>query len=459
MPTATPPAQWPRVLEESEALLKFAAGAVPSLEPGVVAAVAAARSAAQSDAMTPMIETGLWGAYNRLALLVRPVTVDSLYATTAPIPPGILGHFFSRGQTYTLARRSARRFFTLAICVLAVVLFFQILVGYMQATITNINNAIGESSTHLAALFETLSTAEPQRSPDQPAAPSTPANAAPAGAPAAGGGAPPQPKADGTRGRRIAIPAVDTVEFIELRGRLTRIGQLLEDIGVRMGTLDGRVDFLTFVGTLFRRPGAAPPDDHVTDIAGCRFVIAFARRAPTAAAVIDAQRVEPNELALTRERIDQVVSCHSSVSQSYKPVTEQLQRWIALVNSSLLPVTLGLLGACAYVIRTISDQIRGYRFTSVSGIRHTLRIFLGALVGTVIAYFNPVTAQISIPPLALAFLGGYSVEPFFAFLDEMIDRLRTRSDLPAAPVDAAPRGAAAGPGQTPRLAPPRPPVT
>ncbi len=147
MPTATPPAQWPRVLEESEALLKFAAGAVPSLEPGVVAAVAAARSAAQSDAMTPMIETGLWGAYNRLALLVRPVTVDSLYATTAPIPPGILGHFFSRGQTYTLARRSARRFFTLAICVLAVVLFFQILVGYMQATITNINNAIGESTS------------------------------------------------------------------------------------------------------------------------------------------------------------------------------------------------------------------------------------------------------------------------------------------------------------------------
>ncbi|MBL8839404.1 MAG: hypothetical protein JNL66_24315 [Alphaproteobacteria bacterium] len=169
------------------------------------------------------------------------------------------------------------------------------------------------------------------------------------------------------------------------------------------------------------------------------------------------QPAEPNELSLTRADIVQVVSCHSVVSQSYKPVVEQLQRWIALVNSSLLPVTLGLLGACAYVIRTISDQIRGYRFTSVSGIRHTLRIFLGALVGTVIAYFNPVTAEIAIPPLALAFLGGYSVEPFFAFLDEMIDRLRSRSDAPAVPVDANAAAMPAPAGQVARLAPPRPP--
>ncbi|MBL8836202.1 MAG: hypothetical protein JNL66_08160, partial [Alphaproteobacteria bacterium] len=181
MPTAASTAKWPRALEESEVLLKFAAGAVSNLDPAVIAAVAAARTAAQADAMTPMIETGLWAAYNRLAAVVRPVTVDSLYASTMPIAPGVLGRFFQRGHVYTIARRSARRFFALAIFVLIIVLFFQILVAYMQATISNINAAIVESTTHLTVMFDAITPGEAQSTAAAATVGSVAIPAAPAG--------------------------------------------------------------------------------------------------------------------------------------------------------------------------------------------------------------------------------------------------------------------------------------
>lgn len=96
---------------------------------------------------------------------------------------------------------------------------------------------------------------------------------------------------------------------------------------------------------------------------------------------------------------------------------------IEVMSLYLLPILYGLVGACAYILRTISQQINEYTFTSASKIRLQLRMVLGALAGLSIAWFaKPEGGGFiqSLTPLALAFLAGYSVELLFSAMDTLI---------------------------------------
>ena len=95
------------------------------------------------------------------------------------------------------------------------------------------------------------------------------------------------------------------------------------------------------------------------------------------------------------------------------------------LNVYLLPLIYGLLGACAYVLRRLSLQIREYQYSPDSEVRLQLRLYLGALSGFAIAWFindstTPGLLQ-TITPLALAFIGGYSVEVVFAAMDNLVN--------------------------------------
>jgi hypothetical protein len=92
-----------------------------------------------------------------------------------------------------------------------------------------------------------------------------------------------------------------------------------------------------------------------------------------------------------------------------------------IINSSLLPLILGVMGACAYVTRLVSEQIKETTFSSTSPIRHLVGIALGALVGVVVG-LGWIGSGISASPLALAFIGGYAVEPVFAAFDGIAEK-------------------------------------
>jgi uncharacterized membrane protein len=96
---------------------------------------------------------------------------------------------------------------------------------------------------------------------------------------------------------------------------------------------------------------------------------------------------------------------------------------IGIFGSYILPVLFGLVGAIAYAVRNISDQIRSTTFSDSSPIRHFMRITLGALMGAVIGLFSGSTSPLTLPPLALSFLAGYGVEGVFNMFDELIQRL------------------------------------
>jgi uncharacterized membrane protein len=81
------------------------------------------------------------------------------------------------------------------------------------------------------------------------------------------------------------------------------------------------------------------------------------------------------------------------------------------------------MGACTYVLRSISDEIRDTRFSSTSPVVHSSRVFLGALAGVVVGLPGIVTAGgLGLSSTALAFVGGYAVEPIFATFDAIADK-------------------------------------
>ena len=96
---------------------------------------------------------------------------------------------------------------------------------------------------------------------------------------------------------------------------------------------------------------------------------------------------------------------------------------IGVISSSILPIILGLMGACAYVIRLISDQIKDTTFSTTSPIRHVVRVVLGGLAGVVIGFVGIANVG-SLSPSALAFIAGYAVEPVFSTFDGIAEKFR-----------------------------------
>jgi len=96
---------------------------------------------------------------------------------------------------------------------------------------------------------------------------------------------------------------------------------------------------------------------------------------------------------------------------------------LAILNQYLLPLLYGLLGSLAYILRTLTREIREVTYTRSSNVGYRLRWPLGMLAGVTIGwFFDPDTLQgvASITPLGLAFLAGYSVELLFAGLDRIV---------------------------------------
>jgi hypothetical protein len=94
------------------------------------------------------------------------------------------------------------------------------------------------------------------------------------------------------------------------------------------------------------------------------------------------------------------------------------------MSAYVLPLLYGLLGATAYVMRSLSKEISEVTFSHVSNIRFILRLVIGMLsgisVGLILTQDTLPTTLSAITPLALAFLAGYSVELLFAAMDRLI---------------------------------------
>lgn len=104
------------------------------------------------------------------------------------------------------------------------------------------------------------------------------------------------------------------------------------------------------------------------------------------------------------------------------------------ITTYLLPALYALLGAALYGLRNYAKmvQLRAYSRSSAS----TARYFIALIAGTVIGLFGSLLPQnLSLPPLAVAFLVGYAVEAFFSRLDGAIAKI-TADDAVSPPSSA-----------------------
>ena len=101
---------------------------------------------------------------------------------------------------------------------------------------------------------------------------------------------------------------------------------------------------------------------------------------------------------------------------------------LVILQSYILPLLYGVLGASSYILRTMSQQIKSVTFSEENRIQNPVRISLGALAGIMVAFLIPTdetsTFLRSISPLALAFLVGYNIEFFFSLMDYVLNKLR-----------------------------------
>jgi len=108
---------------------------------------------------------------------------------------------------------------------------------------------------------------------------------------------------------------------------------------------------------------------------------------------------------------------------------------LQVMSAYILPLIYGLVGAGAYVLRTISTQIRLRTFSRTdSSIQFFLHLVLGALAGVAIGWFlkqDPSAESFvtSLSPLALAFVAGYSVELVFTIIDKFISLVQDKSQM------------------------------
>jgi predicted nucleic acid-binding Zn-ribbon protein len=108
---------------------------------------------------------------------------------------------------------------------------------------------------------------------------------------------------------------------------------------------------------------------------------------------------------------------------------------LVILQSYILPLLYGVLGASSFILRTLSQQIKDVTFSEENRVQNPVRISLGALAGIMVGFLLPTDEATSflgsVSPLALAFLVGYNIDFFFAIMDFSLSKLKGILEKPA----------------------------
>ncbi len=108
---------------------------------------------------------------------------------------------------------------------------------------------------------------------------------------------------------------------------------------------------------------------------------------------------------------------------------------LIILQSYLLPLLYGLLGAGTFILRSLSKEIESVTYSKQSEINYALRLSLGALAGIMagwVAFILPsegITFLGSVSTPAVAFLVGYNIEIFFSLMDKALERLTRKPEV------------------------------
>jgi hypothetical protein len=109
---------------------------------------------------------------------------------------------------------------------------------------------------------------------------------------------------------------------------------------------------------------------------------------------------------------------------------------LAALTGFIMPMLLGLLGACVYVVREVDQQIQTSTLVARESIHGTLRMLLGATLGGLLGVIwtdnQPVRLEgVSLSLGALAFFVGFSVVAVFRLVDTLVRAVAGRVSKPS----------------------------
>jgi hypothetical protein len=140
---------------------------------------------------------------------------------------------------------------------------------------------------------------------------------------------------------------------------------------------------------------------------------------------------KPYDLSIFEERQRVRAASFRRINNLSTEVEQAAIHPLMIIGSYILPLLYGLLGAYAYVLRVLSEEIKHQTYSRESDIKYQLRVRLGALAGLVVGILT-VTGEESfmvsisrLSPVALAFIAGYSIEFVFTLVDRLISNVTT----------------------------------
>jgi hypothetical protein len=152
--------------------------------------------------------------------------------------------------------------------------------------------------------------------------------------------------------------------------------------------------------------GAAFPDDELMVEA-------------TPAALPAGQSRPPLELRIpaTYIQIKEKTEQYQTVRSYAKTLQDTETAFYGALTNSILPSLYAILGVCAYLLKTFSEQVRAHTFR-LSADAEGARFIVAAIGGGVVGLFSNFTSSPgNLSLLAVAFLIGYATDVFFTFLD------------------------------------------
>ena len=349
-----------KALGDASLLIKYAAESPKTLPENIIMPIASAWQAREDNTWSPDVSSKFWTAYGALCDLLKPVTLDTISASQ----PTKFRRWFFFGDyvEMTLAQRTASRYRIWLIVLLA----FAALFGFVASASTKLSDDIKEfmKGGNAAALeaAANIATIKGELDLDKLTPPS---------------------------GDSLQLSLDNSSIAADTRAKINTLREKLQDIYYATDMMNERVNGIAKI-----TPFSKVKEYETGDLSRL-----------------------PN-LQVGYDKIQGYYQARREVSDA--------QQSVFILNSfynALVPMLFGAIGACTYVLRLISDQIRETSFSATSPVRHAVRVLLGALSGFAVGLGGIVTGA-GLSAAALAFVSGYAVEPVFATMDGIAEKFR-----------------------------------
>ena len=108
--------------------------------------------------------------------------------------------------------------------------------------------------------------------------------------------------------------------------------------------------------------------------------------------------------------------------RAFRDTLQQIRVNLRSIGDYWIPMSMGLLGAMTFILRSLTIQLREFAYVPRSMSVSVIRICLGAVAGVFGALLSPTTegALKGLPPLFVPFVFGYGIEILFSLMDHVV---------------------------------------